>query len=125
MRKVCVLELLTIKNFCQSSTRGEPINCKAAFGDQLLKDEGKFIEILRELVESASGFSVSDIFPSIKILHVLSGLRSKILKITRRILQVVKKENDVFGDEDLVDFLLRLIESGEVKTQSPMTTSNL
>ncbi|PHT36655.1 Cytochrome 71D6 [Capsicum baccatum] len=110
MRKVCVMELLTVKNvrsfssirrnettrlveFIRSSTCGELINiteqiswyessitCKAAFGE-LLKDQDKFIQILRELVELAVGFSVADIFPSIKILHVLSGLRKRILKV--------------------------------------------
>ncbi|KAG5587182.1 hypothetical protein H5410_047616 [Solanum commersonii] len=159
MRKVCVLELLTTKNvrsfssirrdeasrlvqLIQSSTRGEPINvterilryessmtCKAAFGDQLLKDEEKFIEILRELVELAGGFSVADIFPSIKILHVVSGLRSRILKLHKNVDAIVedvinkhkkniasgKKGNGAFGGEDLVDVLLRLMESGELK----------
>ncbi|KAH0636815.1 hypothetical protein KY285_011811 [Solanum tuberosum] len=167
MRKVCVLELLTTKNvrsfssirrdeasrlvqLIQSSTRGEPINvterilryessmtCKAAFRDQLLKDEEKFIEILRELVELAGGFSVADIFPSIKILHVVSGLRSRILKLHKNVDAIVedvinkhkkniasgKKGNGEFGGEDLVDVLLRLMESGELKI--PITNDNI
>ncbi|KAG5582921.1 hypothetical protein H5410_053548 [Solanum commersonii] len=150
MHKVCVLELFTFKNvrsfssigggeashlvqFIRSSTHGEPINvtkwvswyqssniCKAAFGE-LLKDQMKFIELVKELVELASGFSVANIFPSIKILHVLSGLRSRILKVHKNVDAIVedvinehkkniascKKGNGAFGGEDLIDVLLR------------------
>ncbi|CAN4118327.1 unnamed protein product [Withania somnifera] len=166
MRKVCVMELLTAKNvrsfstirhdeasrllqIIRSSTQGEPINvteqilwyessitCKAAFGE-LLKDQEKFIGIVRELVELAGGFSVADIFPSIKILHVLSGLRSRILKVHKNIDAIVedvinehkkniagdKKGNGSLGGEDLVDVLLRLMESGEL--QIPITNDNI
>jgi len=158
MRKVCVMELLTAKNvrsfssirrdkasrlvqFIRSSTRDEPINvterilwyqssitCKAAFGE-LLKDQEKFLGILRELMEMAGGFNLADIFPSIKILHVVSGLRSRILKVHKNVDAIVedvinehkkniasgKKGNGAFGGEDLVDVLLRLMESGELK----------
>ncbi|XP_049342745.1 premnaspirodiene oxygenase-like isoform X5 [Solanum verrucosum] len=166
MRKVCVLELLATKNvrsfssirrdeashlvqFIRSSTRDEPINvterilwyqssitCKAAFGE-LLKDQEKFLGILRELMEVAGGFSLADIFPSIKILQVLSGLKSRILKVHKNIDVIVeevinehkknlasgKKGNGAFGGEDLVDVLLRLMESGELKI--PITNDNI
>uniref|UniRef100_M1DJP0 Cytochrome P450 hydroxylase n=1 Tax=Solanum tuberosum TaxID=4113 RepID=M1DJP0_SOLTU len=141
MCKVCVLELLTTKNvrsfssirrdeashlvqFIRSSTRDEPINvterilwyqssitCKTAFGE-LLKDQEKFLGILRELMEVAGGFSLADIFPSIKILQVLSGLKSKILKVHKNADVIVedvinehkkniasgKKGNGAFGE---------------------------
>ncbi|XP_049342746.1 premnaspirodiene oxygenase-like isoform X4 [Solanum verrucosum] len=166
MRKVCVLELLATKNvrsfssirrdeashlvqFIRSSTRDEPINvterilwyqssitCKAAFGE-LLKDQEKFLGILRELMEVAGGFSLADIFPSIKILQVLSGLKSRILKVHKNIDVIVeevinehkknlasgKKGNGAFGGEDLIDVLLRLMESGELKI--PITNDNI
>uniref|UniRef100_M1A230 Cytochrome P450 hydroxylase n=1 Tax=Solanum tuberosum TaxID=4113 RepID=M1A230_SOLTU len=119
MRKICVLELFTAKNvrsfssirrdeasslvqFIRSSTRGEPINVteqiswyessntsRAAFG-KLLKDQEKFIGLVKELVELASGFSVADFFPSIKILHVLSGVRSRILKVHKNVDAIVE-----------------------------------
>ncbi|XP_060176862.1 premnaspirodiene oxygenase-like [Lycium barbarum] len=157
MRKVCVMELLTAKmvrsfssirrdeasrlvQFIRSSTPGKPVNvterilwyessitCKAAFGE-LLKDQEKFIRIVRELMELAGGFSVADIFPSIKILHVLSGLRSRIWKVHKNVDAIVegvinehkktiacgKKANGALGCEDLVDVLLRLMESGDL-----------
>ncbi|KAK6778657.1 hypothetical protein RDI58_025375 [Solanum bulbocastanum] len=166
MRKVCVLELLSTKNvrsfssirrdkashlvqFIRSSTPDEPINvterilwyqssitCKAAFGE-LLKDQEKFVGILRELMEVASGFNLADIFPSIKILRVLSGLKSRILKVHKNVAVIVedvinehkkniasgKKGNGAFGGEDLVDVLLRLKESGELKI--PITNDNI
>ncbi|XP_025883594.1 premnaspirodiene oxygenase-like [Solanum lycopersicum] len=166
MRKVCVLELLTTKNvrsfssirrdeasrlvqFIRSSTCGEPINvteriswyqssitCKTAFGE-LLKDQEKFLGILREFTEVAGGFSTADIFPSIKILQVLSGLKSRILKFHKNVDVIVedvinehkknlasgKKGNGAFGGENLVDVLLRLKESGELKI--PITNDNI
>ncbi|XP_004249519.1 premnaspirodiene oxygenase [Solanum lycopersicum] len=166
MRKICVLELFTAKNvrsfssirreegsnlvqFIRSSTRGEPINvtkqiswyessitCKAAFGE-LLKDQEKFIGIVRELAELTGGFSVANIFPSIKILHVLSGVRSRILKVHENVDAIVediisdhkrniasgKRGNGAFGGEDLVDVLLRLMESGALKI--PITNDNI
>ncbi|XP_055808480.1 premnaspirodiene oxygenase-like [Solanum dulcamara] len=167
MRKVCIMELLTAKNvrsfssirrdeasllvqFIRSSTRGKPINvrehilryessitCKAAFGNQLLKDREKFIGIVSELVKLAGGFSVSDIFPSIKILQMLSGLRSRILKVHKNVDVILeniikehkkniasdKKGNGALRGEDLVDVLLRLMESGELKI--PITNDNI
>ncbi|XP_006339045.1 premnaspirodiene oxygenase-like [Solanum tuberosum] len=166
MRKICFLELFSAKNvrsfssirreeasslvqFIGSSPRGETINvteriswyessntCKAAFGE-LLKDQEKFIGIVRELAELTGGFSVANIFPSIKILHVLSGLRSRIMKVHKNVDVIVediinehkkniasgKKGNGAFGGEDLVDVLLRLRESGELKT--PITNDNI
>ncbi|XP_004249520.2 premnaspirodiene oxygenase-like [Solanum lycopersicum] len=167
MRKVCVMELLTAKNvrsfssilhdeasrlvqFIQSSTHGEPINiterilwytssitCKTAFGDQLLKDQEKFIQMVKKLVELASGFSLADIFPSIKILGVLTGARSRILKVHKNVDAIVedvinehkknlasgKKGNGAFGGENLVDVLIRLMGSGELKI--PITNDNI
>ncbi|KAH0779477.1 hypothetical protein KY290_005904 [Solanum tuberosum] len=143
IRKICVLELFTAKNvrsfssirrdeasslmqFIRSSTRGVPINitehiswyqssitCKAAFGE-LLKDQEKFIGLVKELVKLAGGFSMADIFPSIKIIHVLSGLKSRILKVHKNVDVIVedvinehkmniasgKKGNGAFGGED-------------------------
>ncbi|KAK4725026.1 hypothetical protein R3W88_027805 [Solanum pinnatisectum] len=166
IHKICVLELFTSKNvgsfssirrdeasslmqFIRSSTRGKRINiteriswyqssitCKAAFGE-LLKDQEKFIGLVKELVKLAGGFSVADIFPSIKILHVLSGFKSRILKVHKNVNVIVedvinehkkniasgKKGNGAFGGENLVDVLLRLRESGELKT--PITNDNI
>nr|XP_016488784.1 PREDICTED: premnaspirodiene oxygenase-like [Nicotiana tabacum] len=166
MRKVAVLELLSAKNvrsftsirrdeasrliqIIRSSPTDEPINvterilwyessmtCKAAFGE-LLKDQKKFILIVRELTELSGGFSVADIFPSIKILHLLSGMKGRILNTHKRVDAIVedvinehiknlangKAGNGALGGEDLVDVLLRLKESGEL--QIPITNDNI
>ncbi|XP_016496168.2 premnaspirodiene oxygenase-like [Nicotiana tabacum] len=135
----------------QSSTPNESINitkriswyessitCKTAFGE-LLKDQEKFkfIEVVNEVLALAGGFSVADIFPSIKILHLLSGMRGRILSTHKRVDAIVedvmnehkknlasgKTGNGALGGEDLVDVLLRLKESGEL--QIPIINDNI
>ncbi|XP_070020554.1 premnaspirodiene oxygenase-like [Nicotiana tabacum] len=106
---------------------------------ELLKDQEKFkfIEILKEVLALAGGFSVAEIFPSIKMFHLLSGMRGRILSTHKRVDAIVedvinehkkniasgKTGNGALGGEDLVDVLLRLKESGEL--QIPITNDNI
>ncbi|KAL5575855.1 hypothetical protein UlMin_017554 [Ulmus minor] len=144
MRKLCILELLSAKRvqsfssireeevsklikFIRSSA-GTPFNfskkisellgtttSRAAYGNKC-KDQEVFTAITRKGVELTGGFNLSDLFPSMKFLHVISGMKARLEKI--------KKEGDGFlddiinnhkgkrsgegeeGVEDLVDVLL-------------------
>ncbi|KAL7244422.1 hypothetical protein ACSBR1_016635 [Camellia fascicularis] len=113
MRKICILELLSAKNvrsFCSIREDGvlhliksikmssrSPINLtekvftlmnaitsRAAFGRRC-KQEDELIHLLKESVSLGSDFNVSDLFLSLKFLHVLSGMKPKLVSMHRKI----------------------------------------
>ncbi|RZC46079.1 hypothetical protein C5167_039050 [Papaver somniferum] len=110
---------------------------RAAFGKKC-NDKEAFILHMLEVTKLAGGFDIADIFPSLKLLHVLIGTKAKLELLHQK---VDKTLNDVIKDhkanrattnsssmssemeEDFVDVLLQLQESGTL--ESPMTTDNL
>ncbi|OVA20162.1 Cytochrome P450 [Macleaya cordata] len=111
------------------------ITSRAAFGKKS-KDKEAFISSIQEATKMASGFSIGDLFPSLKFLHVISGMKPKLEMIHQKvdkILDNIIKEhrnnstaiNTNMGEleEDLVDVLLRVKESGEL--EFPITHNNL
>ncbi|KAF7851360.1 hypothetical protein BT93_L4088 [Corymbia citriodora subsp. variegata] len=154
LRKVCVLELLSVKrvrsfqsiredemrNLVQfvRSSLGRPLNLtdeisscltaiisKAAFGESY-KHQEEYLSALKEGIELASGFSIADFFPSIRILRYISGrkwssVRQRCDKISSRILNDHKRRREVLSiqevgsaKEDFVDVLPRIQESNEL-----------
>ncbi|KAK2998226.1 hypothetical protein RJ639_022936 [Escallonia herrerae] len=166
MRRICTLELLSakkVKSFCSireeevwhltessQSSLGTTINltervysllnviiCRAVFGKRC-KDQDVFIQLIKETIRLIGGFDVADLFPSKKFLHVLTGLRPKLLKIhhkvdnilddiisdRREILASTKRANTVDKEEeDLIDVLLRLQKSSGLEL--PITSNNV
>ena len=163
LRKICVVELLTakrVKSF--QSVREEEISnlitmvtscsrlqinftekissltfsiiARAAFGKKS-EDQDAFLSVMKELVEMASGFCVADMYPSVKWLDLISGMRYKIDKVFRmtdRILQNIVDEHreklktqsgKLEGEADLVDVLLKLQQNGDL--QFPLTDNNI
>ncbi|XP_015072752.1 premnaspirodiene oxygenase-like [Solanum pennellii] len=157
MRKICVLELLSakmVKSFNSirqeemsslvssiiNSTPNESIvnlsnkifwftgsvTCRSAFG-KVVHDQDKLIMLVKECVSLSSGFDLTDLFPSYKWLHGISGMKSRLLKAHERVDVILeklinehrenrangKKGNCESGAEDLIDVLLRVMESGE------------
>ncbi|TYJ39361.1 hypothetical protein E1A91_A04G064700v1 [Gossypium mustelinum] len=108
------------------------ITARAAFGKKC-KDQEAFISVVAEESKVNSGFFVSEFFPSLKFLDVVSGLKHRVEKIhgeTDRIVGNIvndHKESRTKGRsedeyrEDLVDLLLRLQEDGEF----PLTDNNI
>ncbi|KAB1995774.1 hypothetical protein ES319_D13G183900v1 [Gossypium barbadense] len=93
------------------------ITARAAFGKKC-KNKDAFVSVISEESKVNSGFLVSEFFPSLKFLDVVSGLKHRVEKIhgeADRILGNIGKR------EDLVDVLLRLQENGEV----PLTDNNI
>ncbi|TXG67686.1 hypothetical protein EZV62_008961 [Acer yangbiense] len=165
LRKICTVELLTA-NRVQSfrsireeetsnviktiySKEGSLVNlsekifasiyditARAAFGNKS-KDQQKFILIVMKAIELASGFSIADLYPSIGILEVITGMKSKIEKLHQerdRILgdiidehkerrQTTKTGQKEADEEDLIDAFLRLQEDGDL--EFPLTNNNI
>lgn len=159
MRKICILELLSAKNVKSfgsirqdevsrlmkslQSSSGQAINltekvfaftssitCRAAFG-KVMRDRDVLIAMLKKAVTMAGGFELADLFPSSKLLHVLSWNKYKLLRMRRKldtILDAILEEHKLkqsgeFGGEDIVDVLLRMQKTGEL--QFPITNDNI
>ncbi|KAL5737432.1 hypothetical protein ACOSP7_030193 [Xanthoceras sorbifolium] len=111
------------------------ITARAAFGNKC-KDQQKFISIVKEVVGLASGFSIADMYPSVGMLEVITGMKSKAEKLHQqrdRILEDIlnehreRKQNTKTGqreaDEYLVDVFLRLQKDGDL--DFPLTNNNI
>ncbi|KAK2997079.1 hypothetical protein RJ639_025139 [Escallonia herrerae] len=112
------------------------ITCRATFGNRC-KDQDVMLKKIKESTNAAGGFDVADLFPSLKCVHFVSGLSVKLLKIHQKVDEIfdgmikehqaktarTRKGNGEGGEEDLVDVLLRLKESGGL--EFPITTKNI
>ncbi|XP_027096212.1 tabersonine 16-hydroxylase 1-like [Coffea arabica] len=99
LRKICNMELLSsVHSACKLSNRLEKmsITSRAAF-EKRNKDTEKFIQLIDETSSLASGFSLADMYPSIKLLQKVE----------------VGKQDGGGGREDLVDVLLNIQKSGD------------
>ncbi|KAL1354748.1 cytochrome P450 71D8 [Arachis hypogaea] len=162
MRKICTLELLSVKkvqslasvreaeteNLVQKirESAGSRINLtdiifsltsasvyRAAFGNYN-KDLDEFVLLIKQVVEIFGGFHWADLFPSIKPLYYLSGLKSKAEKLYKKfdrifediVMEHQKKQREGrinVEEEDLVDVLLRVQQSSNLQTK--LTISNI
>nr|XP_011467779.1 PREDICTED: cytochrome P450 71D11-like isoform X2 [Fragaria vesca subsp. vesca] len=124
LRKICTQELLNAKrvqsyrpirekevlNLIEwiSSRAGSPINltqkvkssiysitAQAAFGNEC-KDQEEFIYAVKDVIKAISGFNVADVFPSFKLLHMISGEQHRVERLQKqvdRILENIIKEH--------------------------------
>ncbi|CAJ2646317.1 unnamed protein product [Trifolium pratense] len=166
MRKICVTEILSAKRvqsfsyiredetkkFIQSimSSAASKINLttrifslinsiisRSAFGDKS-DDQVEFVSLIRQAIALSTGLDLDDLFPSSKILHMLTGYKGKIEKIHKRVDKildnVVRKHQEKraggndgnkseIENEDLVDVLLRVQQSGSLDIQ--LTINNI
>ncbi|TYI42531.1 hypothetical protein ES332_A01G105300v1 [Gossypium tomentosum] len=152
LRKVCTLELLSMKRvscLIRSiySNTGLEINlgemlCNSSYNITLrtafaarCKQHAAFISIVRKLVEAASGFSTTDLFPSVKLLPMISGMRAKLERwhhdldaMLETIIEEHRAGNANLKDsddvtDDLVDVLLNLQDHGGL--EFPLRTDNI
>uniref|UniRef100_M1B2A2 Cytochrome P450 hydroxylase n=2 Tax=Solanum tuberosum TaxID=4113 RepID=M1B2A2_SOLTU len=151
MRKLCTLELLSAKNVVSfasireeealnlvqyvESKSGSIINltekiyaltnaviCRAAFGKRRKEESVYFMSLIKELSLMVSGLDISEVFPSLKFLQVITGTKEKLLKLHKKfdkVLDMIIEEHKHKYDEeessrknDLVNLLLKLQESG-------------
>ena len=93
---------------------------------------------MKKLAESVAGFILADLYPSIKFLPVITGLKSRVGKLLRGIDEIFQSIIDEHRrkrassntsadqnkeEEDLVDVLLNLQEGGDLDL--PLTTENI
>ncbi|XP_071718304.1 cytochrome P450 71AV8-like [Rutidosis leptorrhynchoides] len=162
MRKICVLELLSAKkvqsfrslreqeswNLIESMamkgstsvnltdkimTMMNTIICQVAVGSKC-KDQETFVAGINEVIHLSSGFDVSDLFPSSKLLPLVTGTRNKLMKLRNKMDKIL---DDIISDhqerragkrinhenEDLLDVLLRLKNNGGL--EFPITEDNI
>ncbi|XP_009606204.3 premnaspirodiene oxygenase-like [Nicotiana tomentosiformis] len=163
MRKICLLELLSAKNVRSfssvrrdevfhmieyfRSSSGKPVNvskrislfttsmtCRSAFGQEY-KEQDEFARLVKKVSSLMEGFDVADIFPSLKFLHVLSGMKAKVMDAHHELDAILEniinehkkiatgKNNNELGGEGLIDVLLRLMKEGGL--QFPITNDNI
>lgn len=150
LRKICVLELLSakrvlsfksireeevrdlIQSISLSQKQGVPINLsdkvfaainnitmRAVMGTRC-KEQDELIVAIKESLKLGNGFDLPDLFPSLKFLHSISGVKGSIDKVHNKVDKILddivkehreRRGNDGMidsGEEDLVDVLLRV-----------------
>ncbi|CAI9106162.1 OLC1v1005238C1 [Oldenlandia corymbosa var. corymbosa] len=118
------------------SSYSSSVVCRAAFGRSFGRHRDTLLMLVKEALVLSSGFDVCDVFPSWKILHYLSSkpkmlqLRNKIDGILDTIIQehVEHRARTLtgfgeFGQEDLIDVLLRIKDNGDL--QFPITNTHI
>ncbi|KAK4491024.1 hypothetical protein RD792_001745 [Penstemon davidsonii] len=114
---------LTARIFSMTSS----ITCRAAFG-KVSKDNDVLLELLEEGRQRAGGFEIADLYPTSKIVNALSWSKWKLVMMRRKLDVILDgiidehkvnlgkgKGNGEFGNEDLIDVLLRIKDGGELE----------
>ncbi|XVF77231.1 hypothetical protein PTKIN_Ptkin14bG0026100 [Pterospermum kingtungense] len=155
VRKICTVELFTLKRVQSfqsireeevsalvksiSSNEGLPINLskkifsmtfgitsRAAFGNNF--NNKTFTSVVEEIARLGSGFSVADLYPSLKVLELISGMRQKLGTLHQKsdkVLQGIIDEHrerlkrakigDVEEKENLITVLLKIQQLGDLE----------
>lgn len=166
LRKICIMELLSprrvqsfrsirekeVLNMIESIALQEgsvvnlskkissvtySITAQAAFGKRS-KYHDEFMLVNDETLKLLGGFSLADMYPSVKVLERITGIRKKLEKVHKQVDEVLENilsEHKITraepkpgsGEEakyqDLVDVLLKVQSSGEFG--APLTDNNL
>ena len=112
------------------------VTSRAAFGEKY-KGQDEFISLVKEIVMLSSGFNMPDLFPSLKFIAIFNGMKTALERLHQnmdKILQDIIDDhkmniittsttNDFSRKEDLLDVLLKLQESRELKFE--VTTKHI
>ncbi|XP_062214899.1 9-beta-pimara-7,15-diene oxidase-like [Phragmites australis] len=136
---------------CRSgSSGGEPVNlgdllvsCAssitgiAAFGDRCSGElMEQFLSAISVLISDISGFCVSDLFPSLRLVDVVTGTKRRLRRAHRQLDGVLdkiiaecearrkeRKAKNTGGEDDLLSVMLRIRDEGEF--EFPFNTTNI
>ena len=93
------------------------------------RERGTVTSIIQESIRLGAGFMLADLYPSIKLLPLITGARFKAQRMYRKLDKLfdsIVEQHKAAGDggdlEDLVDVLLRIQQDG---TEFPLTTDNI
>uniref|UniRef100_A0A2N9I191 Cytochrome P450 n=1 Tax=Fagus sylvatica TaxID=28930 RepID=A0A2N9I191_FAGSY len=113
------------------------ITSRAAFGKKR-KDQETFISIVKEMSEVAAGFNITDVFPSVKLFHLISGVETKLERMHQEVDRIMgniineheeqkatEKKNEDARAEDLVDVLLKFHQEHSGDNEFSLTISNI
>ncbi|KAI3810263.1 hypothetical protein L1987_19874 [Smallanthus sonchifolius] len=106
------------------------ITTRSVFGKKL-RHQDALISVIDEAIGLSGGFTLTDLYPSSKVVAFLSGLRPKLEKIHQRLDKMLDdiiqehKTDDGKGDVNhlLVDVLLKVQEYGNLEV--PLTIDNI
>ncbi|CAL1402234.1 unnamed protein product [Linum trigynum] len=118
------------------------VTSRSAFGKLPTMQRETFLAVIERIVESFEGIGLSDLFPSLKFIPVITGYQAKLMAIHQRADSVLEEiirqhrdktdrkiqhHNDDEGDddktEDIVDILLSLQRTGGLSL--PLTTDGI
>ncbi|XP_042374887.1 alpha-humulene 10-hydroxylase-like [Zingiber officinale] len=107
---------------------------RAAFGERC-EQKGKFLKLVKEGVGLVTSFAVADMFPSLKFLDTLTGLKFKLQSVRRQIDEVfdeiisqrqVDRASGSSEEEDrIIDVLLRLKDQADDDQEFPITSTSI
>ncbi|KAH6786299.1 hypothetical protein C2S52_005851 [Perilla frutescens var. hirtella] len=158
LRKICTLELLSVKRVQSfrslrekvfldlakwiASKEGSEINltaelntwtyaftATAALGKKT-KEQEALIPAIKTMAKLAAGFDIAELFPSIKLLQMVSGLRRKLIRVHHEVDRILEHEVEQHKEsttvmkshEDLLDVLLKFQGDG---AELPLTNDNV
>jgi cytochrome P450 len=106
--------------------------CRAAFGSKR-KDQDEFLSLSKQTISLLGAFELADLFPSHKVVQLISGTKAKLEKMHMKMEKILEsiihehREDQRSASpklqEDLVDVVLRLQQSGTL--EFPITTDNI
>ncbi|XP_020230752.1 cytochrome P450 71D8 [Cajanus cajan] len=163
MRKICTLELFSakrvqsfsfiredevaklIKSIQVCASEASQVNVsksvfslvssivsRAALGKKC-EHQDQLLGLLKKGVELSGGFDLADLFPSVKPIHLITGIKAKLEDMHKELDNILQniisdhQTNSNHGkpeaEEDLVDVLLRVQQSANL--QIPLTINNI
>ncbi|KAG8370929.1 hypothetical protein BUALT_Bualt13G0034400 [Buddleja alternifolia] len=102
-----------------------------ATSGNVLRDQDTLLTMMKKGLLMTGGFELADLFPSSKLLSFLCWNKYKLLRMHRKIDKILDaiiedhklKQSGDFGGEDIIDVLLRMKKSTQLKF--PITNENI